>query len=81
MVYSPAFPSLLYTVVLTVSYWTWAIIEIWLIIRERRDPTFTYQDKGSRNLLIVCLVIAIVVGLFTVPFLLPQFTIDTKGQR
>jgi len=78
MVVSLAYPSILYTVVLSVSYWAWIAIEIWLIARERSDANAVSQDRGSRNLLIVSWVIGIVLGIFAVPYLLPQFTIHTK---
>jgi len=72
------YPSILYTVVLSVSYWSWIAIEIWLIARERSDANAVSQDRGSRNLLIVSWVIGIVLGIFTVPYVLPQFTVHTK---
>ena len=78
MVTSLAYPSLLYTAVLSVSYWAWIAIEIWLIVRERRNPTSDYQDRGSRTILIACWIIAITLGLFIVPHAVPQFTIRTK---
>src|SRR5271166_3200189 len=78
MVVSLAYPSILYTVALSVSYWAWIAIEIWLIARERSDANAVSQDRGSRNLLIVSWVIGIVVGIFVVPYVLPQFTIYTK---
>jgi hypothetical protein len=53
MVISLAYPSIPYTVVLSVSYWLWIAIEIWLITRERGDAKAIYQDRGSRNQLIV----------------------------
>jgi len=52
MVASLAYPSILYTVVLSVSYWVWIAFEIWLIARERGDANAVSQDRGSRNLLI-----------------------------
>ena len=68
-----------YTVVLSVTYWSWIAIEIWLIARERGDANAISQDRGSRNLLIVSWIIAIVLGIFTVPYVLPQFTIHSKA--
>jgi protein-S-isoprenylcysteine O-methyltransferase len=79
MVISLAYPSSLYTVVLTVSYWSWIAIEIWLIVRERGDAKAASQDRGTRSLLIVSWIIAVVVGIFVVPSLLPQFTMHTKA--
>jgi protein-S-isoprenylcysteine O-methyltransferase len=54
-------------------------MEIWLIARERCDANAVSQDRGSRNLLIVSLSIAIVLGIFAVPILLPQFTVHTEA--
>jgi protein-S-isoprenylcysteine O-methyltransferase len=79
MVTSLAYPSLSYTVVLTVSYWLWIAMEIWLIARERREANAVAQDRGSRTFLIVSLSIAIVLGIFAAPVLLPQFTVHTKA--
>jgi protein-S-isoprenylcysteine O-methyltransferase len=79
MVTSLAYPSLSYAVLLTVSYWLWIAMEIWLIARERRDANAVAQDRGSRTLLIVSLSIAIVLGIFAVPVVLPQFTVQTKN--
>jgi protein-S-isoprenylcysteine O-methyltransferase len=79
MVTSLAYPSISYTVVLSASYWLWIAMEIWLIVRERRDANAISQDRGSRNLLIVSLSIAIALGIFAVPILLPQFTVRTKA--
>ncbi len=79
MVISLAYPSYVYTVVLTVSYWLWIAIETWLIVRERGATHAASQDRGTRRLLIVSWVIAVVVGIFVVPYLLPQFTMHTKA--
>lgn len=79
MVTSLAYPSISYTVVLSASYWLWIAMEIWLIARERRDANAISQDRGSRNLLIVSLSIAIALGIFAAPILLPQFTVHTKA--
>jgi protein-S-isoprenylcysteine O-methyltransferase Ste14 len=79
MVISLAYPSSLYTVVLTVSYWSWIAIEMGLIVRERGDAKAAAQDRGTRSLLIVSWIIAVVVGIFVVPSLLPQFTMHTKA--
>lgn len=79
MVTSLAYPSLSYAIMLSVSYWLWIIMEIWLIARERRDANAVSQDRGSRTLLIVSLSIAIVLGIFAAPVLLPQFTVHTKA--
>jgi protein-S-isoprenylcysteine O-methyltransferase Ste14 len=79
MVISLAYPSILYTVVLSVSYWLWIVIEIWLIARERRDASAVFQDRGSRTFLIVSLGIAVVFGIFTIPHVLPRFTIHSKA--
>jgi len=54
-------------------------MELWLLARERRDADAVSQDRGSRNLLIVSLAIAIVLGIFVAPTLLPQFTVPTKA--
>ena len=67
------------TVVLSVTYWSWIAIEIWLIARERGDANVISQDRGSRNLLIVSWIIGMVLGIFTVPHVLPQFTIHSKA--
>ncbi len=79
MVTSLAYPSLSYTVVLSASYWLWIAMEIWLIARERGDPNTVSQDRGSRTLLIVSLSLAIALGIFAEPILLPQFTVHTKA--
>jgi protein-S-isoprenylcysteine O-methyltransferase len=79
MVTSLAYPSIPYTVVLSVSYWLWIAIEIWLVARERGDANAIYQDRGSRNLLIVSWIIGIVLGIFIVPYVLPQFTVHSKA--
>jgi protein-S-isoprenylcysteine O-methyltransferase len=79
VVTSLAYPSILYTVLLSVSYWSWIAIEVWLIARERGDPNAVSQDRGSRNLLLVSWIIGIVLGIFTMPHLLPQFTIHNKA--
>jgi protein-S-isoprenylcysteine O-methyltransferase Ste14 len=79
MVTSLVYPSISYTVVLSVSYWSWIAIEIWLIARERGDANAVSQDHGSRNVLIVSLSIGIVLGIFTFPHVLPQFTIHSKA--
>ncbi len=79
MVTSLAYPSILYTVLLSVSYWSWIVIEIWLIVRERRDASAVFQDRGSRTLLIAALSIAVVFGVFTIPHVLPQFTMHSKA--
>ena len=79
MVILLAYPSSLYTVVLTVSYWSWIAIEIWLIVRERGDAKAASQDRGTRSLLIVSWIIAVVLGIFVAPYLLPQFTMRTKA--
>jgi protein-S-isoprenylcysteine O-methyltransferase len=79
VVTSLAYPSIVYTVLLSVSYWSWIAIEIWLIARERGDPNAVSQDRGSRNLLLVSWIIGIVLGIFTVPHVLPQFTIHNKA--
>jgi len=78
MVTSVAYSSILYTVILSVSYWSWIAIEIWLIARERGDANAVYQDRGTRKVLITSWFIAIVLGIFTLPHLLPQFTIHSK---
>ncbi len=74
MVTSFAYPSPSYTIVLSASYWLWITLEIWLIARERRDANAVAQDRGSRTVLIVSLSIAVVLGIFAAPVLLPQFT-------
>ena len=79
MVTSLAYPSLFYTVVLSVSYWAWIALEMWLIVRERRDAGAVFQDRGSRTLLVVSLSIAVVFGIFTIPHVLPQFTMHSKA--
>jgi protein-S-isoprenylcysteine O-methyltransferase Ste14 len=79
MVTSLAYPTLPYTIVLSVSYWLWIAIEIWLIARERRDASAVFQDRGSRNLLIVSLSIAIGLGVFAIPLVLPQFTLHSEA--
>ncbi len=79
MVTSLAYPSILYTVLLSVSYWSWIAIEIWLIARERGDSNAVSHDRGSRNLLLVSWIIGIVLGIFTMPHVLPQFTIHNKA--
>lgn len=79
MITSLAYPSLSYAIVLSASYWLWIAMEIWLIARERRDANAVSQDRGSRSLLILSLSIAVVLGIFAVPVLLPQFTVATKA--
>jgi protein-S-isoprenylcysteine O-methyltransferase len=79
MVISLAYPPILYTVVLSVSYWSWIAIEIWLLARERREADAVSQDRGSRNLLIVFLSIGVVLGIFIVPYVLPQFTVHSRA--
>ena len=79
MVTSLAYASVPYTVVLWVSYWLWIAIEIWVVAHERSDGDSVYQDRGSRNLLIVSWIIGILLGIFTVPYLLRQFTMDSKA--
>jgi protein-S-isoprenylcysteine O-methyltransferase len=79
MVTSLAYPFIFYTVVLSISYWSWIAIEIWLILRERHDASAVFQDRGSRTLLIISLSIAVVFGIFTIPHVLPQFTMHSKA--
>jgi protein-S-isoprenylcysteine O-methyltransferase Ste14 len=79
MVVSLAYPSIFYTVVLTVSYWSWVAIEIWLIVRERRDVIAVSQDRGTRNVVFVSLSVAIVLGIFTMPHVLPKFTVHSRA--
>jgi len=79
MVTSLAYPSLFYTVVLSTSYWLWIAFEIWLVVRERGNANAVSQDRGSRNLLIVCWSIGVVLGIFTIPYVLPQFTMHTRA--
>jgi len=79
MVISLADPSTLYTVVLSVSYWSWIGIELWLIARERGDANAVSHDRGSRNLLLVSWTAAIVLGIFIVPHVLPQYTLHSRA--
>jgi protein-S-isoprenylcysteine O-methyltransferase len=67
--------SLLYTVILTVSYWCWIAFEIWLVAREHGTAQDDSLDQGSRKTIIFWWTAGIVIGIFAVPNLLPQFVI------
>jgi protein-S-isoprenylcysteine O-methyltransferase Ste14 len=81
MVTSLVYPSALYALVLTVSYWSWIAIELWLIVREYGDPSADSRDRGSRVLLIASWFIGIALGIFTIPYALPQFTMQDNLDR
>jgi protein-S-isoprenylcysteine O-methyltransferase len=64
---------------LSVSFWSWIAIEIWLVGRERGNANAIYQDRGTRNLLIVSWTTGVVLGIFTMPLVLPQFTMHSRA--
>jgi protein-S-isoprenylcysteine O-methyltransferase len=75
MVTSPAYPSFLYAAILTVSYWCWILFEIYLILRDRGAAKSDSQDRGTRSWNIISIAIGIVLGIFSVPYLVPQLAI------
>ena len=80
MVRTDTLSSLLYSVIITVSYWCWIAFEVWLVARERGKAKNNSQDQGSRNSIIVWWSIGIVVGIFAVPNLLAQFIIRSNAK-
>ena len=67
--------SVIYIVIITVSYWCWIAFEIWLVAREHGTAEDDSQDQGSRKTIIFWWSVGIVLGIFMVPNLLPQFAL------
>ena len=79
MVTSFIYESLMYTIIITVSYWCWLGFEIWLIVRDRSSVKDDSKDRGSRTVNIVSLFLGIVFGIFIIPYLAQQFGFRSNG--
>ena len=71
--------SVVFTAIISASYWCWIAFEVWLVARERGTARNDSQDKGTRNSIIVWWSIGIVIGIFAVPNLLAQLVIRSNA--
>jgi protein-S-isoprenylcysteine O-methyltransferase Ste14 len=74
MIGSLAFPSAIYTVILSASFWCWILFEIWVFLRERGTARDSSRDRGSAALVIIVLAAGITLGL-NLPHTAPQLNI------
>ena len=66
---------LIYTLIITISYWSWIVFEIWLIVRDRGTIKNVSEDNGTRTNIIFWWSLGIILGIFTIPNLLPKLRI------
>lgn len=78
MVTSPAYPFIFSTVILTVSYWCWILLEVWLFIRERGTVGSNAEDQGSRRWIIAWLGVGVLLGVFIEPYIFAFSKIQTQ---
>ena len=67
--------SFICTLIISVSYWCWIAFEVWLVARERSTSKKDTQDRGSRGSIIVWWCIAIILGIFAAPYLMPYLVL------
>jgi protein-S-isoprenylcysteine O-methyltransferase Ste14 len=77
MISSIAYPSAIYTLVFSASFWCWIILELWVFFRERGTARDGSRDRGSTFLVIIALVVGIGLG-FNMPRLAPQLNIRSN---
>ncbi|HEV2418326.1 MAG TPA: hypothetical protein VGX94_11015, partial [Terriglobia bacterium] len=78
MVTSPAYPFIFSTIILTVSYWCWILLEVWLHIRDRGTVWSSSEDQGSRRWIIAWLGGGVLLGVFIEPYIFAFSKIQTR---
>jgi len=63
MIVTPAYPILLHTIVLTLSFWCWIALEAYLILRDRPAAGDVLHDRGTRLWNFALLAAGITLGL------------------
>jgi protein-S-isoprenylcysteine O-methyltransferase len=74
MISSIAYPSSVYTIIFTASFWAWIVFELWVFFRERGTARDSSRDRGSTFLVVFVLAVGITVA-FNLPERAPQFNI------
>jgi protein-S-isoprenylcysteine O-methyltransferase Ste14 len=75
MISSIAYPSPIYAIIFTASFWSWIIFEIWVFLRERGTARDSSRDRGSTFLVTFVLAVGIALA-FNLPEIAPQFNIQ-----
>ncbi len=76
MISSTAYPSSIYAVIFTASFWCWILFEAWVLLRERGASRDSSRDRGSTFTVLMILGIGIALGL-NMSQIVPQFNITT----
>ncbi|MGH9407125.1 MAG: methyltransferase family protein [Candidatus Acidiferrales bacterium] len=78
MVTSPSYQFIFATLVLTVSYWCWILLEVSLFIRERGTVRSNAEDQGSRRWIIAWLGGGVLLGVFVEPYIFAFSKIEAR---
>ena len=74
MISSMAYPSTIYALIYTASFWIWIAFELWVFVRERGTARDGSRDRGSTVFVIIILGVGIALAL-NLPHMAPQLNI------
>ena len=74
MISSVVYPSIVYALVFTASFWCWIFFEVWVFLRERGTARDSSRDRGSTFFVILILAVGLTLGL-NFPHMVPQFNL------
>ncbi len=73
----PAYPSTIYAIIFTVSFWSWILFEAWVFARERGAARDSSRDRGSTFLVILIVFIGVTLAI-NLPHIEPQLNMRSS---